>query len=142
MKERFYLPAKPLLSGLFCMSDKTERAVSKLCVLRVGASCDYAQNRRGPVPFMLGAIMPATAQRRKENLPKAEILTPALMIDGFDFPVRIAFNAHLTVTMVPDEFNEWPPLCRLRESLLMQITSHGAHHSTRPAIISFSADGH
>lgn len=142
MRARFNLPAKPLLSTLFCMSVKAERAVSRLCVLRVGASCDYAQNRRGPVPFMLGAIMPATAQRREDNLPKAEILTPALMIEGFDSPVRIAFNAHLTVTMVPDEFDGWAPLCRLRESLLMQITSHGAHHATRPAIISFSADGH
>ena len=142
MKARFNLPAKPLLSTLFCMSEKPERALSRLCVLRVGASCDYAQSRRGPVPFMLGAIMPATAKRREDSLPKAEILTPALMIEGFDFPVRIAFNAHLTVTMVPEEFNGWPPLCRLRESLLMQITSHGAHHATRPAIISFSTDAH
>jgi hypothetical protein len=62
------------------------------------------------------------------------------MLDGFDDPVRIAFNAHLVVTMVPEEFQEWPPLCRLRESLLMQITTHGAQHATRPAIISFSAD--
>jgi len=142
MNARFNLPAKPLFSTLFCMSVKAERALSKLCVMRVGASCDYAQSRRGPVPFMLGAIMPSESQRRQENLPKAEFITPPLIIDGFDGPVRIAFNAHLTITMVPDEFEGWPPLCRLRESLLMQITTHGAHHATRPAIISFSAGGH
>lgn len=142
MQARFNLPAKPLFSTLFCMSVKAERNKSRLCVLRVGASCDYAQSRRGPVPFMLGAIMPADAQRREDNLPKAEIVTPPLMLDGFDGPVRIAFNAHLVVTMVPEDFQEWPPLCRLRESLLMQITTHGAQHATRPAIISFSADGH
>jgi hypothetical protein len=141
MQARFNLPAKPLFSTLFCMSVKAERNRSRLCVLRVGASCDYAQSRRGPVPFMLGAIMPANAQRRKDNLPKAEIVTPPLTLDGFDEPVLIAFNAHLVVTMVPDEFQEWPPLCRLRESLLMQITTHGAQHATRPAIISFSAGG-
>lgn len=85
--------------------------------------------------------MPANAQRRKDNLPKAEIVTPPLILDGFVEPVLIAFNAHLVVTMVPDEFQEWPPLCRLRESLLMQITTHGAQYATRPAIISFSAEG-
>lgn len=140
MQARFNLPAKPLFSTLFCMSIKADRNRSRLCVLRVGASCDYAQSRRGPVPFMLGAIMPADAQRREENVPKAEFLTPPLMLEGFADPVRIAFNAHLVVTMVPEAFQEWPPLCRLRESLLMQITTHGAQHATRPAIISFSPD--
>ena len=142
MKARFNLPAKPLFATLFSMTVKAERALSRLCLLRVGANCDYAQSRRGPIPFMLGAIIPADAQRRIENLPKAEIVTPPLIIDGFEGPVRIAFNGHLTVTMVPEEFEGWPPLCRLRESLLMQITMHGAQHATRPAIISFSADGH
>ncbi len=139
MTARFNLPAKPLFATLFSMTEKSERALSKLCLLRIGANCDYAQSRRGPIPFMLGAIMPANAERRAD-LPKAEIITPPLMIEGFDDPVRIAFNGHLTVTMVPDEFEGWPPLCRLRESLLMQITTHGAQHATRPAIISFSAD--
>jgi hypothetical protein len=142
MKARFNLLAKPLFATVFCMTVKAQRALSKLCLIRVGANCDYAQSRRGPVPFMLGAIMPAEAQRREESLPKAEIVTPPLMIDGFDGPVRIAFNAHLTVTMVQDEFEKWAPLCRLREALLMQITTHGAQHATRPAIISFTADGH
>jgi len=140
MMARFNLTAKPLFSQRFAMTEKADRAASRLCLLRVGASCDYAQNRPGPVPFMLGAIMPANAQRRTENLPKAEIVTPPLMIEGFVEPVRIAFNGHLTVTMVPKDFEEWPPLCRLRESLLMQITTHGAQNATRPAIISFSAD--
>ena len=140
MQARFNLTAKPLLSSIFCMSNKAERKESRLCVLRVGASCDYAQSRRGPVPFMLGAIMPADAQRRQDNLPKAEIVTPPLMLEGFDHPVRIAFNAHLVATMVPETYQKWLPLCRLRESLLMQITAHGAQHATRPAIISFSAD--
>lgn len=139
MTARFNLPAKPLFATLFSMTAKPERARSKLCLLRVGANCDYAQGRRGPIPFMLGAIMPANAQRRAD-LPKAEINTPPLMIEGFNEPVIIAFNGHLTVSMVPREFEGWPPLCRLRESLLMQITTHGAQHATRPAIISFSAD--
>ncbi|WP_234186961.1 hypothetical protein [Shinella sp. NM-101] len=140
MMKRFDLPAKPMLSGTFCLTEKGERSASRLCLLRIGASCDYAQSRKGPVPFVLGAIVPAEAKRR-EGLPKAEIVTPPLMIDGFDGPVRIIFNTHLQISMVPAEFAAWTALCRLREPLLMQITTHGARHTTRPAIISFGSHG-
>lgn len=134
---RFDVALKPLLSGTFCMTEKKERAATKLCVVRVGASCDYAQNRKGPIPFILGAIMPAGAARRDQNLPKAEIATPPLVVDGFEQPVVIVFNTHLQITLVPGEFEGWKPLCRLREPLLMQVTTHGAQTATRPAIISF-----
>lgn len=137
IKARFDVDSKPLLSGTFCMTDKPQRTSTKLCLLRVGASCDYAQNRKGPVPFILGAIMPAEAARRDQNLPKAEIATPPLMIEGFDGPVKIVFNTHLQITMIPADFEGWVPLCRLREPLLMQVTTHGAQTATRPAIISF-----
>lgn len=134
---RFNLSATSLLEKTFCIADEAKRALSRLCLLRIGASCDYAQRRKGPVPFMLGAIMPTDVKRPEKTLPKAEIVTPPLIVDGFDIPVQIAFNAHMTVTMVESQFHEWPPLCRLRESLLMQITTHGAQHATRPGIISF-----
>ncbi|WHO77335.1 hypothetical protein [Rhizobium sp. BT03] len=140
MIKRFDLPAKPMLAGTFCLTDKAERSASQLCVLRIGASCDYAQSRKGPVPFVLGAIIPAEAKRR-EGLPKAEIVTPPLIIDGFDGPVRMIFNTHLQISLVPTEFAAWPALCRLREPLLMQITTYGARHATRPAIISFGSHG-
>ena len=137
MLRRFDLQAGPMMSGTFCLSVKAERKSSKLCLLRVGASCDYAQSRKGPIPFVLGAIVPATATRRKDKIPQAEIATPPVMLEGFDGPVQMIFNTHLQITMVPGEFDTWPALCRLREQLLMQVTTHGARHATRPAIISF-----
>lgn len=137
MIRRFDLPAKPMMSGTFCLTIKAERKVSKLCVLRVGASCDYAQSRKGPIPFVLGAIVPAQAARREDQIPQAEFATPPFIIEGFDGPVKLIFNTHLQITMVPGDFETWPALCRLREQLLMQVTTHGARHATRPAIISF-----
>lgn len=142
MMARFNLPSRPMLSGTFCVSERADRKLSKLCLLRVGASCDYAQSRTGPVPFMLGAIIPAEAARREDGVPKAEFATPPLMIEGFEGPVRMHFNAHLQITLVPGQFEGWKPLCRLREALLMQITTHGAQHMTRQAIISFSTGNH
>ncbi|MGN7713677.1 hypothetical protein [Agrobacterium radiobacter] len=140
MMKRFDLTAKPMLANTFCLTEKSERSASRLCLLRIGASCDYAQSRKGPVPFVLGAIIPADAKRR-DGLPKAEIVTPSLIIDGFDGPVRMIFNTHLQISLVPTEFSAWSALCRLREPLLMQITTYGARHATRPAIISFGSHG-
>lgn len=140
MLHRFVQTSKPMLSQTFCLTDKAEKAASKLCLLRVGASCDYAQGRNGPVPFVLGAIVPAAAARREKQIPQAEIATPPVIMEGFDGPVRILFNTHLQITMAPDEYSGWPALGRLRESLLMQVTTYAARHSTRPAIISFRPD--
>lgn len=137
MLRRFDLPAGPMMSGTFCLTVKAERKASRLCLLRVGASCDYAQSRKGPIPFVLGAIIPATATRRKSQIPQAEFVTPPFILEGFDGPVQMIFNTHLQITMVPSDFTNWPALCRLREQILMQITTHGARHATRPAIISF-----
>ncbi|MFL9669999.1 hypothetical protein WIX39_023880 [Variovorax sp. AB1(2024)] len=140
MTQRFNLPAKPMLAETFKILERSDRRLSRLCVLRIGASCDYAQSRKGPVPFMLGAVVPAEAKRPEGGLLKAEIITPSFILDDFEYPVRLIFNAHLTFTMVPTEFENWTPLCRLREQLLMQITTLGAQHLTRPAIISFRPD--
>jgi len=137
MMRRFALPAGPMSAGTFCLTEEADQVSAKLCVLRVGASCDYAQSRKGPVPFVLGAIVRADAPRKDGFLPMAEFATPALMVDGFETPVKMIFNTHLQITLVPADFDGWEPLCRLRESLLMQITTHGARHATRPAIISF-----
>ncbi len=137
MMRRFDLPSKPMFAGTFCLTIKGERRASKLCVLRVGASCDHAQSRKGPIPFVLGAIVPAQATRREDQIPQAEFATPPFILEGFDGPVKMIFNTHLQITMVPSEFETWPALCRLREQLLMQVTTHGARNATRPAIISF-----
>lgn len=137
MLRRFAIPAGPMAEGTFCLEEDADRSAIKLCVLRIGASCDYAQSRKGPVPFILGAIVRAEAPRRDGFLPMAEFVTPPIMVEGFAEPVKMIFNTHLQITMVPADFEGWTALCRLREALLMQITTHGARHATRPAIISF-----
>ena len=137
ISERFDLDHKGLLSGPFCVERKPDRRKCRLALLRIGASCDYAQNRRGPIPFVLGAIIPAAASRRAA-LPKADVTTPPILIEGFDGPVMVAFNTHFQISMVPNETEGFEPVCRLREQLLMQITSHGASNATRPAIVRFA----
>lgn len=137
LTDRFDVDCRSLLASVFCVQQRADRRASRLAMIRVGANCDYAQSRRGPIPFVLGAIVPAGAGRRRPS-PKAEIATPPIRLEGFDGPVLIVFNTHLQISMVPSEAADWAPVCRLREQLLMQVTTHGAMNSTRPAIVRFA----
>jgi len=134
---KFDIERAPIFAGAFCVSESKERKKCQLALLRIGASCDYAQSRRGPIPFVLGAVIPAAASRR-EGKAKAECCTPPIMLGGFDEPVIVAFNMHYQISMVAAEVVDWSPTCRLREQLLMQITAHGATNATRPAIVRFA----
>jgi hypothetical protein len=137
MRGRFNLVSRPLLNDLFCVREKADRRNSALCVVRIGANCDYAQNRVGPIPFLLGAIVPATAPRREEGITDAEFRTPPVMVPGRDGPVRIFVNTRLQISLVPSDLVNWQPAFRIREQLLLQLTAHEANYSTRPAIVSF-----
>lgn len=137
IRKRFNLEARSLYAGPFCVQTRADRRKCRLAILRVGASCDHAQGRRGPIPFVLGAVMPAAALRR-DDVPKAEFLTPPLLLPGFEEPVVVAFNTHFQISMVPDDLVDLSPSCRFREQLLMQITAHGANNATRPAIVRFA----
>ncbi|WP_373491046.1 hypothetical protein [Parasphingorhabdus sp.] len=137
MLGRFNMLAKPMPSQIFCIANKPDRTAGRFCALRVGAECDFAQSRIGPIPFVLGFIVSATAARREGSLPKSEIVTPPFILGGFADPVMIIFNTHMQFSMVPSQFADWEPVCRLREQLLIQITSYGAQNSTRPSIVSF-----
>lgn len=134
--EMFGLEAKPLLSNLFKVFEKKDRKRSRLCLLRVGAACDFAQARTGPIPFVLGALIPADVERR--DLPLAEFETPPFVLPGFDEPMRMAWNVRMTATRTEAQIEGWEPAWRLREQLLAQVTMHGSGYATRPGIVSFS----
>lgn len=137
MAKRFDLTAAGLPSALFCLAEKADRKLTQLCVVRIGASCDHAQSKRGPVPFVLGAVVPAGAAFRAQ--PKGNFVSPAFNMPGFEGQVRFVFCTRIQVSLVPSDFAGWLPLCRLREQLLMQVIAQTANHATRPAIVSFGA---
>ncbi len=134
--EMFGLKANSHLSDLFKIFDKKERRRARLCLLRVGAACDFAQARKGPIPFVLGALMPLDIERGDK--PLAELETPPFVLPGFDGPVRMAWNVRMTATRTEAQIADWGPAWRLREQLLSQVVMHGSGYATRPGIVSFS----
>ena len=137
VREMFGVAASDLLANLFKIEPRAARRASRLGLLRLGASCDFAQSRVGPLPYVLCAIFPADAQR--VELPLADFETPVLSIAGFDVPVRMAFNTRMLATRTLAQMQGWEPLLRLREQLLAQVVAHAAGYATRPAIVGFPA---
>jgi hypothetical protein len=129
---QFGLPYAELMSQVFCI-DRRDRARTPLVAVRIGAICDHAQQKSGPVPYVLGVLVPTTVERKK-MVQKAEFETPVLVLDPAQGPVRLYINARFQLSMVtPPE--TWQLVCRLREQLLMMIAAHVGEYVTRPGVI-------
>ena len=137
---RFGLPKKGTLLFEASPASKDTPAFDqcKLAFVRIGASCDHAQRKSGPMLFALAFIVPDSAELR-QPMPKPFIDTPALVLPGSDEPVRVHVNARFHVTLTAAEVVGWQPVGRIREQLLMQISAHCAEYTTRPGIISIPA---
>jgi hypothetical protein len=103
-------------------------------LLQVQAVCDYAQRQPGPLPFVLGLEMPASAASTS-SLPAAITPTPWFELESV---VRVLHvNARFQISLPRADVDRMAVEYRLRESLLnlmgYQLHSYGA----RPGIVAF-----
>lgn len=138
LRARFDQNRNQIICDVLRVERHEDRPSVRLGLIRIGASCDYAQNRVGPMPFVLGAIMPDAAVSVRTRCPASEFVSPVFLLPGEGAPSRLVFNLRFQISLTAPQIDGWKPICRIRESLLLQITSHGANHATRPAIISFN----
>ena len=138
MKRRFGVKCKQLLGGEY----KIEQSDRDRChprLVRVGAACDHAQNRPGPILYLFGLEIPVDVQRKKDNtgavrLPAAEWSSPTLMLSPDTSPFILAVNTRYWVSVTPND-DMGSPVYRLREQLLMHLISHASGHMARPGIV-------
>jgi hypothetical protein len=65
MKRLTGLTIKEMLCGEFRLRSNAITACKPI-LIRVGASCYYAQNNRGPIVFLFGVDIPESAERQKD----------------------------------------------------------------------------
>ena len=140
LRDRFGVTGAELLGQEFKIP-KSDRARCRPRLVRVGAVCDYAQRRAGPLPYMLGLEIPHDVERQSDDTgavrrPASEWCSPLLLVDGDLEPFVLAVNSRYLLTVTPRSAQDWTPAYRLREQLLMHLISHGGGHMTRPGIIS------
>ena len=135
VKARFGLTRSELLEEEY----KLKKGDGERCrwrLVRVGAACDYAQNRAGPLTYLLGLEVPADLQKRKrKNWPMSVWSSPTLATESQQEPFVLAVNARYGVNVVQATADAWQPICRLREQLLMHLIAYTGSYLTRPGIV-------
>lgn len=109
-------------------------------LVRVGAVCDHAQKRPGPIPFLFGVEIPANLQRLtgpdgRVTPPAAEWSSPVLTVPGVAEPFILHVNSRFEITRPAAATAPWVAVYRLREQLLMQLIAHTGAYVGRPGIV-------
>ena len=109
------------------------------CVLRlvrVGAACDHAQVRPGPLQYLLGVEVPEGVWKKRPRLPASVWLSPNLQFEPESRPFVLAVNTRFSVSVTRSTAEKWRAQYRLREQLLMQLITHVSNYQARPGIVS------
>lgn len=133
MRERFGMRYGELLSQIFRIA-RADRPGCTPILVRIGAVCDHAQRKPGPLPYVLGLLVPVELRHKEMDQLKSELELPVLVVDEATGPVRLLVNARFQISMAtpPDSFT---PLFRIREQMLTMIAAHAAGYQTRPGIV-------
>ena len=139
LQKHLGLKRRRLLGGEF----KIERDDRELCrprLVRMGAACDHAQNRPGPLLYLFGLEIPANAKRKPDDTgavqhPAAEWCSPTLLLETDAGAFVLAVNTRFWVSVTAADTTDWNPVYRLREQLLMHLVSHASSHISRPGIL-------
>ena len=138
-RERFGMTPRHVLGGEYKIAGNArDRCRPRL--IRIGAACDHAQNRAGPLLYLFGLEIPHDVQRRPDNtgavrVPASEWSSPTLLLDTGDGPFVLAVNTRYAISATSATVEGWQPVYRLREQLLMHLISHASGHMARPGIV-------
>ena len=133
MEKHFGAKMKTILGGDFNIS-RDDRPKCRIRLVRVGAACDYAQRRKGPIPFLLAAEIPCGTLR--EHLQGSEWRSPILVANSDEGPFTLVVNSRFLTTVPEEAAQGWQVCYRLREQILMHLIGHAGHYVTRPGIVS------
>lgn len=135
---RFGLTRRDLLEKEYKLKEE-DRNECRPRLVRIGAACDYAQSRPGPLTYLLGLEVPKNLYGRKSR-PKSVWSSPTLVTESHEAPFVLAVNTRYAINLVPATAETWRPVYRLREQLLMQLIAHAGSYLTRPGIVSLRED--
>ena len=109
-------------------------------LVRVGAACDHAQNRPGPLSYLFGLEIACNIERKPDDTghfrpPASEWSSPELLLEPNADPFFLAVNSRYAVSVPAAEAGKWKSAYRLREQLIMHLITHAGSYLTRPGIV-------
>lgn len=137
---RMGLPIAQLLGSQFLV-ERTDRGRCRARLVRIGAACDYAQSRPGPITYLLGLEIPEDAERKKDGkgqrirLSDAVWVSPVFLTPESPDPFRLHIHARFSLSLLPAACATWKSSYRLREQLLMHLIAFESDYGSRPGIV-------
>lgn len=101
-------------------------------LIRIGAACDYAQRKPGPIPYVFGIEVPLS-RYPKSKLPEAVWTSPKFKLAGG--VGQILASCLLLIALPEQEAGKLSIAYRFREQLLMELISKVSAHLARPGKI-------
>lgn len=115
---------------------ETDKPKARMVLIRGGAACDQAQEKAGPIPFMLGVLAPKPKRPDKPSLAVLRCDREIVFIDADHGIEWLMVHARFSVTIVKSDLEAFSqPLFRIREPLLMKILFHTSSHAMRPGTL-------
>ncbi|HEY8270038.1 MAG TPA: hypothetical protein VIG33_04070 [Pseudobdellovibrionaceae bacterium] len=130
-----------MLGGQFLIERK-DRARCKPHLVRIGAACDYAQNKEGPITYLLAMEIPEDAERKKNRktgddleLSDAIWRSPVFITTDSAESFRLYVHIRFPISVLPSMTDGWFASYRMREQLLMNLLTFSSNYSSRPGIV-------
>jgi hypothetical protein len=140
LASRMGLRIGQMLGGEFQI-EKADRGRCKPKLVRIGAACDYAQNRTGPLTYLLGFEIPENVERKKDSndrplrLPEAIWRSPVVVTPGSTEAVRLHVHVRFPLNVLAKTSSGWVACYRLREQILMYLIASTSNYASRPGIV-------
>ncbi|MBJ8501665.1 MULTISPECIES: hypothetical protein [Acinetobacter] len=100
--------------------------------IRLGAVCDYAQQKEGLIPYYLGYKISRTDFVKRKN--EFEWHSPLFFTDAETEPFYLVINLKYLLTLHSQKTSIFEVKYRIREQLLNQLILRASNHASRPGI--------
>lgn len=140
LAKRMGIKIAQMLGGEFLI-EKADRARCLPRLVRVGAACDYAQNRAGPLTYFFGFEIPENAERKKDSkgeplkLSEAVWRSPVFITPETTEPSSLHIHVRFPLIELSNSCASWTTCYRLREQLLMNLITSASGYASRPGIV-------
>ncbi|MFN4202417.1 MAG: hypothetical protein ACK4GM_05125 [Tabrizicola sp.] len=153
LRKTLGLARKQLFGDLF-KAEENEWADCQLRLVQIGAACDFAQPKPGPLTFLVGiewrfanadgskndakpSLWNGNSKKTGRSKPGtgSEWHSPVLEFPGAGNPGRLSVFRNLAVTVPPAAIEDWTVVYRLREELISELTQEYGRYISRPGIV-------
>ncbi len=153
LNARFGITEDEFRGSLFKVNE-AEWADCRPRLVQIGAACDAAQPKPGPLLFLFAvewSFANADGRKTKGGDPKGNLsadgrkpkdlewLSPILQFDPTLNPGHLSVFKNLAISVPRAEATAWKSVYRLREELVSQLTQSYARHISRPGILTLPA---